>query len=344
MSQLGRSAGLTGFLDLARQVGLDACRLAQSVGLPPEALTDPDLQVSVEAMGRMYELAAEQADVDDFALQVAETRRLSNLGSIGLVIREQPTVRKAIETYARYQWLQNEAYALTLREFDDQGLLRIDGPARRRRQAMELVVATTVRVLKAVLGDGWRPQEVWFAHPAPRRVETHRRVLGVTPLFGQDCDAILVTRADLDTEIPSADPAIIRQIARHLERMTEGRRVLVSDRVRELVIALLPDSGCSVERVAQHLGMDRRTLHRRLAAEGATYSDLLDQTRREMAISLLTGSDRPMQSVADLLGFSSLSAFAHWFRRSFDQSATTYRAAKGGVRATPTTEPLSAGF
>jgi AraC-like DNA-binding protein len=90
---------------------------------------------------------------------------------------------------------------------------------------------------------------------------------------------------------------------------------------------LLPDGVCTVERVAQHLGMDRRTLHRRLAAEGLTFSGILDDTRRNMAVSLLSGSDRPLQSVADLLGFSSLSAFAHWFRRKFAQSASAYRAA-----------------
>ena len=59
----------------------------------------------------------------------------------------------------------------------------------------------------------------------------------------------------------------------------------------------------------------------------ATFSDILDLTRQDMAASLLLTSDRPLQSVADLLGFSSLSAFAHWFRRHFGQSASAYRAA-----------------
>ena len=78
--------------------------------------------------------------------------------------------------------------------------------------------------------------------------------------------------------------------------------------------------------------MDRRTLHRRLSAEGTTYSGILDDKRRDLAASLLTGSDRPLQNVAGLLGFSSMSAFAHWFRRSFAQSASAYRTQRA-VRA-----------
>jgi len=335
MSQLGRSAGLTGFRELAREVGLDAYALAAAVGLPPEVLTDPDLRVSVELMGRMYEMAAEQSGVDDFALRVAENRRISNMGAVGLVIREQPTLRKALEAYGRYQWLQNDGYTLAVEEFGDQAVLRIHGPAWQQRQSQELSVATAVRTLKAVMGEAWKPEEVWFTHAAPVRTDTHRRVLGVTPLFDQDGTAVVMKRPDLDTSFASADPALAREVALFLERMTEGRRVHFRDKVRDLIVALLPDGLCSAESVARRLGMDRRTLHRRLQAEGATFSGILDLTRQDMAASLLLTSDRPLQSVADLLGFSSLSAFAHWFRRKFDQSASAYRAAQAGGAARP---------
>lgn len=331
MSQLGRAAGLSGFLELSREVGLDAHQLATEIGLPPAALTDPDLRVSVEAIGQMYEAAAERSGADDFALRVAETRRISNLGIVGLVIREQPDLRRALRAYARYQWLQNDAYSLDLRVTGEQAILQIHGPPWQRRQAAELAAATALRIVKAVMPEGWRPLDIYFTHAAPDRTETHRRVLGVTPLFDQDCLAIVMATADLDTPIPTADPDMARQVTRYLERLTAARGVALSEKVSDLIVALLPEGACSVERVAQHLGMDRRTLHRRLLAEGATYSAILERTRRDMAASLLAGSDRPLQSVADILGFSSLSAFAHWFRRQFAQSASAYRAGHAGA-------------
>jgi AraC-like DNA-binding protein len=342
MSQLGRSAGLTGFLELAREVGVDAYALAAAVDLPPEVLTDPDLRVAVELMGRMYEMAAEQSGVDDFALKVAENRRISNMGAVGLVIREQPTMRKAMQAYIRYQWLQNDAYTLALEEFGDQAILRIHGPAWQQRQVQELSVATAVRTLKAVMGEAWKPEEVWLTHAAPARTDTHRRVLGVTPLFDQDGMAVVMRRADLDTSFAAADPAMAREVAIFLERMTEGRSVDLRGKVGDLIVALLPDGACSVESVARRLGMDRRTLHRRLQAEGATFSRILDLTRQDMAASLLLTSDRPLQSVADLLGFSSLSAFAHWFRRKFGQSARAYRVAHAGNPIRPSAALVAA--
>ena len=335
MSQLGRSAGLTGYLQLCRELGLDAYQLVAAVGLPAAVLTDPDLRVSVELMGRMFEMAADQSGVEDFALRVAENRRISNMGAVGLVIREQPTLRKALAAYARFQWLQNDAYSIVTQEFGDQAILRINGPAWQGRQSQELAVTTAFRTIKGVLGETWKPQEIWFTHAAPLKLDTYRRVFGITPSFDQDCMAVVMRRAELDMPILTADPAIARQVAVYLERLTEERSIELRDKVGDLIVALLPDGLCSVERVAQHLGMDRRTLHRRLSAEGTTFSDILDDTRRGMATSLLTSSDRPLQNVADLLGFSSLSAFAHWFRRHFDQSASAYRTAHAGNAIRP---------
>lgn len=326
LSQLARSAGLAGFVELSRELGLKPEAMAAAVGLPAQALTDPDLMVSSELMGRMYELAAEQSGADDFGLRVAERRRMSNLGALGLVMREQPNLRKALQAYVRYQGLESDAYALSLEEFGDQAVLKIQGPVRQQRQGPELMVGVAIRTLRALLGETWKPLEVRFTHAAPARTDAHRRVLGATPLFDQDDLAIVIARADLETPIPSADPGMAREVARYLDRMIEGRGVELKDKVSGLIATLLPHGACSVEMVAQRLGMDRRTLHRKLSAEGTTFSDLLDSTRREMAVSLLVTSSRPLQGVADLLGFSSLSAFAHWFRRHFDQSASAYRA------------------
>jgi AraC-like DNA-binding protein len=131
-------------------------------------------------------------------------------------------------------------------------------------------------------------------------------------------------------------------VAIFLERMTEGRSIDLRDKVGDLILALLPDGLCSVESVARRLGMDRRTLHRRLQAEGTTFSGILDLTRQDMAASLLLTSDRPLQGVADLLGFSSLSAFAHWFRRKFGQSARAYRVAHAGSAIRPSAALVAA--
>ncbi|MOA37369.1 HTH-type transcriptional regulator VirS [compost metagenome] len=91
-------------------------------------------------------------------------------------------------------------------------------------------------------------------------------------------------------------------------------RLSVRDEVAQLIMALLPTGRCSADQVALHLGVDRRTVHRRLAAQGTTFTQVLDQIRLEQVQRLMGYGDRKLSDIAPLLGFSSLSAFSRWRR------------------------------
>jgi AraC-like DNA-binding protein len=316
-TRLGRSAGLTGYLDLTRSLGLDPYRLAAAEGLPGACLTDPDLKVPSEAIGRLLERTARRAGAEDFGLRLAETRRLSNLGPIGLVAREQPTLRAAIESIVHYIWLQNEALSWRLEDAGELTIMRLRIAADRRagRQATELTIGVTVRTLRGLLGERWRPEAIVFRHAAPQHVAAHRRVLGVTPVFSHDFTGIVLLARDLAAPIASADPEMARQLQRYVDQLAVRRSADPSASVRDLVLALLPTGGCRVERVAALMGVDRRTLHRRLASRGLTFSRLIDDVRRQIADTHLAAGERTLTEIADLLGYSSLSAFSRSRRR-----------------------------
>ena len=101
----------------------------------------------------------------------------------------------------------------------------------------------------------------------------------------------------------------------------------VGETVRELLWVMLKSGNCSAERVAKHLGVDRRTISRRLASEGQSYSSILDAVRREMVTSFVENGQRPLNEIALMLGFSGLSAFSRWFSNRFGRSASEWRAA-----------------
>ena len=95
--------------------------------------------------------------------------------------------------------------------------------------------------------------------------------------------------------------------------------------VRQLVWLLLPTGRCSIEQVARHLGVTRRTVHRQLAAEGQSFSRILEEVRGGLAERLVANRDRPLAEVAELLGFSSPSAFSRWFTQRAGCSASPWR-------------------
>jgi len=64
-------------------------------------------------------------------------------------------------------------------------------------------------------------------------------------------------------------------------------RAEVNEPVRELVWVLLKSGSCSAKRVAKHLGVDRRTINRRLASEGQSYSSIVDAVRKDTVSSFV---------------------------------------------------------
>ena len=89
---------------------------------------------------------------------------------------------------------------------------------------------------------------------------------------------------------------------------------------------LLPSGRCTIEQVAKHLGLVCRTVQRRLAEEGTSFSDLINQLRVDLAERHVAGSDRPLTDVAALLGFAAPSGFSRWYQAQFGCSPSQARA------------------
>jgi AraC-like DNA-binding protein len=328
-----RSASLTNYAEVARKAGLDPARMLSEFGLPIRCLRNPDLMVPIENVRRLLETSAQRSGVESLGLLMAEHRKLSNLGPVGLLIREQPTLRHAIQALSRHSQQLNETLFLTLEEVGDVIVLRevlIVGHGGAVRQSTELAIAVVFKVLRAYLGPAWQPQRVCFAHAAPRDRAVHERVFGRRLQFDQDFNGIVFTRKDLDSPNPQADPAMARYAQQMVDSARPARRPTMPARVRELIVTLLTGGGCSVDLVAQHLGVTRRTVHRQLAAEGESYEKILDSVRRELAARYLRDRGRSLAEVSSMLGFAAPSGFSRWYKRQFGASASTRR--KGAAK------------
>src|SRR4051794_40753146 len=116
MAGLIRSASLSKYVEVARQAGLDPHRMLSEFGLPQRALQEPELRIPLDAVRELFEVSAMRSGVEAFGLLMAEARRLSHMGPLGLLIREQPTLRLAVEALVRYGSRINEALFLTAEE------------------------------------------------------------------------------------------------------------------------------------------------------------------------------------------------------------------------------------
>src|SRR5688572_9537190 len=123
---LTRSASLSSFDEVARTAALDPSALLREFDLPQRCLTEPELRIPVDSVRRLLEAAADRSGVEAFGLRMAHARRLSDLGPLGLLMREQPTLRLALEACANYANRLNAALHFTIEESSNVVILRED--------------------------------------------------------------------------------------------------------------------------------------------------------------------------------------------------------------------------
>lgn len=314
---LARSAAILGFKEVVEAAGQDPIDLVQGAGLPLTCLREPELRVPTAALLRLLERTAELPGLADLGLNLAMSRPNSSLGAFGLLLREQATVRDMIRAMCANIWIQFEGLVFALEEAEGLAIFSVEFVNTRGqacRQATELTVANVMRRVQLCFGAGWRPEMVTFRHARPASLAVHSQLFGVTPLFGQDQNAIVLEVADLAAPIPSADPAAAEHLARYMAMLSVGQGPDFAAQVKRLVAAMLPRGMCRMDVIARQLGIHPRTLHRQLERQQTSFGDILNEVRAELLQTYRTDTSRSLTEISELLGFSSLSAFSRWKR------------------------------
>ncbi|MEN0135463.1 MAG: AraC family transcriptional regulator [Rhodococcus sp. (in: high G+C Gram-positive bacteria)] len=335
MKPLARYAALNGYVELCRSLGLEPAPMLRAAGLDPSGLGLQDRWIPAAAIARLLEQSADGSGYGDFGVRLAERRQFSNLGPLSLVVREEPDVRSALRVLTRYEHTYNEALRTRMSERGGLVTLRVEldvGEATEVRQSVELAIGVLYRLLRGFLGGGWKPLAVCFPHPAPADTATHRRLFGPVLNFDHEFAGIVLEAGDLNAPNKMSDPLLRPYTQQLLESWEPSDDVTIVSRVRELIELLLPTGRCSVEQVARSLGVDRRTVHRRLAESGETFSSVLDGTRTELAERMVANPRLNLTEIADMLAFSAPSNFSRWFRGRFGVSPSRWRAQQAELR------------
>ena len=340
MAELVRVAALTGYFEVARQVGLDPVPLLRRFGLAPGMLAKPEQMIPARSAIDLLEASSAASGCGTFGLRMAGCRSLADLGMISLLIAHQPTLRDALVILARFRNRINSTLVLNIEEKGDTVVLREDlslDPPVLSRQASDLALGVLARACAFVLGPQWRPECACldYAAPGPPDLDVYRRLFRCRLAFDCEFNGLVLNAADLDRANPRADPAL----AMHADAligtiMTPVPRTLVQE-VEQSILLLLPTGRVSIKASASALGMNLRTLQRGLEAERTTFSAILSRIRTQLVRQHLANPRMRLTDIADLLGYSSLGAFTRWYTQGFGKPPSLARKAVAGSSPAP---------
>lgn len=326
MTILVRAAVLTNFFEVAQERGLNPQPLLREVGLSRSLLDDPERRIPLDAAMLLLEAAARESNYPQFGLRMAESRQLSDLGIISLLISHQGTLRDALTSTIQYRHILNDALAMQIEDAGPLVIVREEVVAAvPARQATELAIGVLFRMCATVLGERWQPHSVNFTHDAPRDLSLHKRVFGCRIEFGSDFNGFVCAAADLDIANPTADPAMARYAQRFVEALPYVSEPSVVLDVRKAIYLLLPGGRASSEYVAQGLGLSLRTMQRQLDEAGVSFTQLVNEVRRDLAKRYIENPRYTLVRVSELLGYSTQGSFTRWFSTQFGMPPQQWR-------------------
>lgn len=323
------ATGIVKFIE--RQRG-DVDRIFGNAGISPEMAGSPTLQLSLNSYCRLFEESARITRNDNFGLWFGHAFDPRDLGLWGYASLSAPTLGAALETLVGLFPLHQQSSSMALK-MSPEGLMRleyrVDAPQIvERRQDAELSLGMFLNFIREAMGQSWAPEEVHFEHPKPEQWREHERAFAAPAFFAQPTNAIVFRPQILRHIMPAADPRLMSAMKLCLERLSERQdvRFSVTDRVRSAVRAKLPEGFPPIEGVAAELRLPLSTIQRELHYDGLSYSTLVENTRRDLALSYVRQRQLSFSEIAFLVGYSELSAFSRAVRRWTGLSPRALRA------------------
>ncbi|NWA03540.1 AraC family transcriptional regulator [Pseudomonas gingeri] len=319
--------------DAMRESGEDPQPLLEQYGLDPARLAEPGARLSIPRYMRLGHAAIQLTGNPALGLHMGRLSRLSQAGLAGITAAQAPTVREAARTLTRFEALYGSNYRGQSSFHEDAGgawlrFYSISPYNAYNRFVVDSIIAGWLKQLSSVAGQPLRAERIDIEFDEPDYADDYR-LLGDSPVhFGAEINQLRLDQASLGLRNPEHCPSTWRHLLqlceRELEQLTRTRSL--RERITQLLGPLLnggrePD----LEEVAARLKLPTWTLRRKLAEEGTQFRAILNDTRRDLAMTYIRDTELAFGEIAYLLGFASAEAFQRAFKRWNGQTPGEFR-------------------
>ncbi len=317
------------FKSLLEINGLDAARLLKEAGLETSTSDDPNARTSVKATDELLIRAASLIPDEAWGLQAARCWHPGNLGVLGHAWLASETLRTGLTRIARYWHIVGSRADASV---DDTGdgcrfthHLETDEPVI-AVVVPDIALSVALSMCRTNAGDALCPVQVTLRRARPADVGPWERFYGCKVQFGAKDNSFTLAKSDADRPLPTANRPLAGVFDGLLtEQLAKLSKSDVVSRCKAEFLQQLASGEPNADDIAQRLHMSPRSLQRKLAEVDTTYKQLVDETRRDMALGYVADRTKSITDITFLLGFSGQSAFTRAFKRWTGMSPTDYR-------------------
>jgi AraC-like DNA-binding protein len=325
-----RASSLLPFVHFLNDIGAPTDAILGQARIPPDLLEDPEALVPLSLGYRFLELAARRTGAPDLGVVVADRASPLEFGAFGAALRSAASIGEYLLagigrvnefTSGERFWLQDEGAVLRLCQF-------LPGPHGLGRSVADAyTLALTIGTLQRSAAH-WQPRELGLLAGTESGIGRDRFDGETKVVTGQSWSSLVVERALLREPLANGGTLRAAPGASLSEAPPPMPAGFVAG-IEQLVQALLPGGYPDLRLVSEVAGMSPRTLQRRLAERGLSYSTIVSRCRTTLAMRWLGLSDLRVTDIAARLGYTDASNFSRAFRARLGVSPQAFR--EGGA-------------
>ncbi|MBV2234486.1 MAG: AraC family transcriptional regulator [Sterolibacterium sp.] len=264
--------------------------------------------------------------------------KISDLGVLGYAALSAATLGQAREVFTKYYSLNEQIFTSVNHisegrwwsEIRDSYLL--GGEA--LRFAVEEFISRTIELTGSITNKPFPLLEIFLTYPAPADLTAYQQRFNCPLHFNQPRNIVLFDINCLNDPVSLANEEVFKLCERQCQLLATKSEEddLLANRIRNYLVKN-PGKFPTLEEMAGHLNVGARTLRRRLVKEDVTFQQILDDTRRELAIQYLKYTTLTPKQIGFMLGYSSVSNFRRAFKNWTNKKLSDYREATPNPQA-----------
>jgi AraC-like DNA-binding protein len=304
----------------AQAAGIDLEPLLERAELTKQQVEDVDARLNVQGQITFLNLAAGALQDKYLGFHLGQVAELRNLGLLFYVAASSENLGEVLRRVARYVSIVNESVSLKClegREF--RIIFNYVGVARHLyRHQIEFGLTVLIRLFRKLTDCRVEPSRVRLIHRRAGSFSEFDDFLRCDIQFGAANDEVVFPASISDIPVISSDPFLNKLLIANSEEALSRRpmkRGSFRSVVENAITPLLPHGIARASEIASRCGLSQRTFERRLRSESLTFSEVLNDLRRDLATQYLADSGLSVSQIAWLLGYQQISAFTNAFKR-----------------------------
>mgnify|MGYP000377368799 CR=1 FL=1 len=321
------------YLRYAEDSGLLVPSALDAAGISPNILSKESERITGEQFQKLIKNLIIQSDDPLLGLKSGDYVQPGSYSVLGYITMSCSTLKEAVDRIIPYEKLVGDMGVTSIKDEDGKVLITWSGAYTDpvvRRHMVDNVLASWCNYTRWLANTDEGPLEVRLEHEKPESdlIRAYEDMYRCPVLFDQPLSCLVINQEYMDTPLRQPDQSLRKTLEEHASSqisVLSDDSVRLRTRVKNAIRSQLKQGVSRKDIVAEQMGLNARTLQRKLQQESASYQQILDEVRQELAEDYLKSTQLPLQEIAVRLGFTEARSFHRSFKTWTGKTPGEYR-------------------